>query len=232
MFSFAPLMSYQTGKNEGALFSEVLGIGLEGRVHWSGRCGRHCCLLCHSCSSLPFRSELTSLPQGKPFLACLPGWDALAGQAASGLGTFFSTCPHCSFTLESWFLSLAQLTFRARWFFNVGGCPVPCGTWPRSSLAGSTLPAVRTALFPDTAKAPWGQTAPCSRSLVCVIVWWIIYPPPGWFLAWVQEHNASFISPSGHQAQCVTSDTTFIYWEWYVIEYQSIKKCMAYELNQ
>lgn len=122
MFPFCTSQSYQTGKNEGALFSEVLGIGLEGRVHWSGRCGRHCCLLCHSCSSLlsttcsypsDQNSDLTSSGETLPSLSA---WVRCPGRAGlpQAWVPFFSTCPHCSFTLESWFLSLAQLTFRAR----------------------------------------------------------------------------------------------------------------------
>ena len=161
--------------------------------------------------TLQIRTQ-TSLPWGKPFLACLSGWDALAALPQTRI-PFFSTCHHCSFTLESWFLKLAQLTFRARWFFNVGGCPVPCGTC-RSwlALAGGT-------------HQPWEphclQTLPSARPLGAEP-----RPVPDHWLVWLfderpcppldgsfRECRNTTLHSSLHQGikQSVTSDMYFLF---------------------
>ena len=87
---FLTSQSYQPAQKESAVFSEMRGIRLEGRVHWSGCCGRHYCSYSSLLSSTyPYPSDqdsdLTSLGETLPSLSV---WVRCPGSTASGLDTF------------------------------------------------------------------------------------------------------------------------------------------------
>lgn len=206
MFPFCTSQSYQTGKNEGALFSEVQGIGLE--AVYTGLAIVEGTAVYSATAVLPFflppaltlqiRTR-TSLPQGKPLLACLPGWDALAGQGCLRPGYLsLALAPiavlHLSHGFSRWH----------SWHFGPDDSlmweAVLClvghvASW--LALAGSTLPAVRTTLSPDTAKCPLGAKPPPVPDHWFV---WLfderLHPPPDGSL---HEYRNTTLHSSLHQ---------------------------------
>lgn len=182
--------------------------------------------------TLQIRTQ-TSLPWGKPFLACLSGWDALAALPQTRI-PFFSTCHHCSFTLESGFSSWHSWHFGPDDSLMWGAALCLVGLvghgWPW--LVVPTSRENHTVSRHCQVPAPWGQNHALFRITgLCDCL--MNAPVLHWMVPSVSAGTQRFIHLSIRASSTVCDFwyVLFIYWEGYVFGYQNIKKCMAYELN-